>query len=133
MCTIASRFSATVMFNRGDQTVDEILHKDHSQEIVSSTKDRGGRLKLEFTDGSKAVVKYTDNGVTAEETTAYIVQPFVKAKIGGALVFSNGCEEVFIEYPNGKKLRISSKSDGTVVLSGVGSIKRYDGFSYTFN
>ena len=137
MSNTADCFCSTVNHNLGEQKVTDLLNSaDYKNFVIESsfesTDDENGTLKVTFSDGSKAKVEVYDGQVKAFWEFGFNAQPFVKVKMGEAVVYSNG-SDVFVQFDNCKKtIRMSSNSHGEIQMTGTGPLKKYDEFLTIF-
>ncbi len=138
MSTIASSFVNTINHNLGNNTYLDLIDKYKKRDEITGVENHDEfTTKVIFADGSIAVidVNYSDVKIfTAKEAVSFKAKPFVKVELDGITAYSNGCQELFIKFPNSDKtLRISCSSRGEINLSGAGELKSYDGFQVKFN
>ena len=137
MSNIADSFCDTINHNLGEQKVTDLLNSaDYKVFVIEnsfeSTDDENGTLEVSFSDGSKAKVEIHDDQVKAFSEFGFNAQPFVKVKMAGAVVYSNGTD-VFVQFDNCKKtVRMSSDSHGEIQMTGTGPLKKYDEFLTIF-
>jgi hypothetical protein len=126
MSTIASSFCKTVNYELGSRSINQILSSEEYHTEDESTK-------LVFDDGSTAIVDFQSGKPIAQEIPSFVAKPFVKISVGQNIVYTNGCDEIFIQSPSGDKtLRVSFSHDDRVNITGMGNLVRYDGFQAVF-
>lgn len=132
MSTIASTFVSIYNYNLGQRTVEDLLTDPSFSNLIQKTEPyarNSSNLLITFKDGSLAKITQSEE---ATEPLSYQAKPFVKVGIGKAVVYANSCNEIFIQV-GGKKLRISvSETEEVVTISGMGELKKYNGFEVEF-
>lgn len=131
MATMANSFIDKVNFKQGREKVEELLDKEYAS-VVAKTQFIDNVLTCKFNDDSKARVDFNSEVPMAKELLAYKAHPFVKVKIGEALVCTNNTGDVIIEFP-GKMICIKSISKRGVSISGPGQLTKYNGNVYEFD
>lgn len=133
MATIAKSFSDRVNSKQGDASIEDIILQDYITEIKVRNQPKNNREVIEFRDGSKILIDSTTSELIVKEILAYKAWPFVQIGIGNALVSTDHNGDIFIQFPNGgKSIKVSSKSNKQVSVSGIGLVQKFNGNEYTF-
>ena len=132
--TIAQK-QETAVNNQTYTSIAKAVFVIGTEQCIKSDVKRAFGTVLIFNDDSRLWIFKSPDGivrarlidsdvpglqVNKEPNSAISIQPMVDVNFGSAVVMHNGLDEVFVDFPCGKRLRMSCSPDGEVSISGSG-------------